>query len=235
MTVITGGRTGTGPAGETAPGAAHALPALPSEGSNEAKVLDAVLACVARWGMQKTTIDDVARESGLSRATVYRLFPGGKPEMLRSAVLADVARLAAELTDELALATDLEDCLVRGLLAAGRHLHEDAALAFLLEHEPASVEAHLAFDRLDGLFATAAAVVAPALAPHLADPGRSAEAAVWAARLLVSYFLHPSPAVDLTDEAHVRRLVTTHLLPGLAPERPVPVPPKPLTTRSTRP
>ena len=76
---------------------------------------------------------------------------------------------------------------------------------------------------------------AVALAPHLADPGRSAEAAVWAARLLVSYFLHPSPAVDLTDEAHVRRLVTTHLLPGLAPERPVPVPPKPLTTRSTRP
>ena len=32
--------------------------------------------CIARWGTAKTTLDDIAREAGCSRATIYRLFPG---------------------------------------------------------------------------------------------------------------------------------------------------------------
>ena len=40
------------------------------------RVLDAALVCVARVGLGKTTLDDVAREAGCARATVYRCFPG---------------------------------------------------------------------------------------------------------------------------------------------------------------
>ena len=36
------------------------------------RILEAGFACVARRGLAKTTIEDIAREAGMSRATVYR-------------------------------------------------------------------------------------------------------------------------------------------------------------------
>src|SRR5437764_8400576 len=48
----------------------------------QARIVEATLRCVARWGMAKTTLDDVAREAGLSRATVYRVVPGGKENLM---------------------------------------------------------------------------------------------------------------------------------------------------------
>ena len=49
----------------------------------ELRVLDAVRECCERWGVEKTTIDDIAKVSGVSRATLYRLFPGGKQTLHR--------------------------------------------------------------------------------------------------------------------------------------------------------
>ena len=43
----------------------------------ETRVVDAMLECIGRWGLGKTTADDVARTAGISRATLYRTFPGG--------------------------------------------------------------------------------------------------------------------------------------------------------------
>lgn len=39
------------------------------------RLLTAAEACFNRYGIAKTTMDDVAREGGVSRATVYRYFP----------------------------------------------------------------------------------------------------------------------------------------------------------------
>src|SRR6476660_9592213 len=56
----------------TAPAEAPSLsPAI------EDRAVGATLACIARHGLAKTTFDDVAREAGCARATLYRYF-GGK-------------------------------------------------------------------------------------------------------------------------------------------------------------
>jgi AcrR family transcriptional regulator len=45
------------------------------QASREAEIIDAALRCFRQFGMQKTTLQDVADAAGLSRATVYRYFP----------------------------------------------------------------------------------------------------------------------------------------------------------------
>ena len=56
-------------------------------------ILDAALACIARVGLAKTTLDDVAREAGCARATVYRCFPG-KQQLLGALVDREARRAA---------------------------------------------------------------------------------------------------------------------------------------------
>ena len=64
-------------------------------------MLDAAKSCCERWGIAKVTIDDIANEAGVSRATLYRMFPGGKDvlfEALRVRELEDFfTRLSAHL------------------------------------------------------------------------------------------------------------------------------------------
>ena len=57
------------------------------------RIRDAALVCIGRFGLAKTTVDDIAREAGCSRATLYRYFDG-KPAILRAAVVAELDRVA---------------------------------------------------------------------------------------------------------------------------------------------
>lgn len=45
------------------------------QATREAEIVEAALRCFRQFGMQKTTLQDVADAAGLSRATVYRYFP----------------------------------------------------------------------------------------------------------------------------------------------------------------
>ena len=51
------------------------LSATVEPGSPGERVVAALFDCIARWGMTKTNVEDVARAAGMSRATLYRLFP----------------------------------------------------------------------------------------------------------------------------------------------------------------
>src|SRR4029078_10561601 len=59
-----------------------------------ARMLDATITCLARFGVAKTTIDDVAREAGCSRATVYR-YHANRNALVLAAVDREIADLTA--------------------------------------------------------------------------------------------------------------------------------------------
>ena len=61
--------------------------------STRVRIVDGALRCLARQGIAKTTVDDIARAAGLSRATAYRTFPRGKEGILAAVVETEVARL----------------------------------------------------------------------------------------------------------------------------------------------
>src|SRR5262245_57573272 len=118
---------------------------LSAEISHEERLADAALRCIARWGVAKTSLDDVAREAGCSRATVYRVFPGGKDALLGAVGRREIDRFFVGLQVAIAGIDDLEDLLVAGMVHTTRALQSNAALIFLLAHEPEFVLPRISF------------------------------------------------------------------------------------------
>src|SRR5688500_17445300 len=180
----------------------------------EQRVVDAVLRCIARWGVAKTTLDDIAREAGLSRATVYRLFPGGKDALLAAVATSEVTRFLRTVGARLDEADSLEELLVAGITEAGQHLTTHAALQYLMAHEPETVLPSISFSAMDAVLAAVSDFTAPYLSRYV-DPPAAPRAAEWVGRIVISYVSCPADGVDLANEQSVRRLVRTFVLPGL--------------------
>src|SRR5947208_8607320 len=105
--------------------------------TQEQRIIDAALRCIARWGVAKTTLDDVARQASCSRATIYRLFPGGKDALLEARVQAELARVFSELSRRLDEAGDnFEELVVAAITCAAQELASHEALQFVLAYEP---------------------------------------------------------------------------------------------------
>ncbi len=182
--------------------------------STRVRIVDGALRCLARHGIAKTTVDDIAREAGLSRATVYRTFPKGKEGILGAVVETELARLFSSLAVAMGEATDLEDVLVAGMVTSARWLRSHEALGYLLEHEPGAVLPHLTFGGLDQVLLAAGDLAAPFFARWL-EPEQASRAAEWAVRIVMAYCANPAPDTDLTDPEDARALVQTFVLPGI--------------------
>lgn len=206
----------TAPGGVITGGSARDL--APLDGAPAPRILDAALACIARVGWSKTTVDDVAREAGVSRATLYRYFAGKQP--LLSALLArEAARFRAGLERATDDAATLEDALTALVVAAARAVRTHDALQFALAVEPDLLLTHLAFDRGSGFLRECARLLAPVLA-RFVPPERAERAGETVARVVLSYLCSPSPSVPLADAGAVRDLVRDYVAPAVAP--PVP-------------
>jgi AcrR family transcriptional regulator len=182
------------------------------------RLLASTFTCVARFGLAKTTIDDVVKESGVSRATIYRQFPGGRDELLRETVGWEIGRYFIRLADHVQDAADLAGLLEDGLVFARRTLLEHELLQKILVTEP---------ERLLGLLSTEATKTLPFIAdfllPYLAREQRAGRlrdgvdldrAADYLARAVLSLIGAPG-RFDLEDPAQVVALVRRELLGGI--------------------
>jgi AcrR family transcriptional regulator len=182
------------------------------------RILEGTYECIARVGIAKTTMEDAARAAGVSRATVYRLFPGGRDELLRETVGWEMTRFFAGLGEELGRAPDFAAFLARAIPFARDQLVHHEVLQKVLETEPdrlmplITVEQHRVIEFI-------AAYFLPLLERDRADgivrDGVDlARAAEYVARMALS--LVTSPGLhDLDDPAEVQRLVRRELLGGL--------------------
>ena len=182
------------------------------------RLLAATYQCVMRFGLGKTTIEDVVKESGLSRATIYRQFPGGRDELLLETVGWELANYFNALADHVRDAPDLEQLFEQGLVFAHRSVTEHLVLRKILDTEP---------ERLLPLLTVESAKTLPFIAdflhPYLlreAEQGRLRpdveidRAAEYLARAILSLINAPG-RWDLDDPAQVRELVRGELLGGI--------------------
>ncbi|MDQ1368485.1 MAG: hypothetical protein QOF20_838 [Acidimicrobiaceae bacterium] len=177
-------------------------------------ILEGAYDCIARHGMAKTTVEDVARQAQVSRATVYRYFPGGKDQLLRDTVTWEAARFFGPLAAATAGAADFASMLEEALLFAHRAVGEHAVLQKMLRSEPATLLSRLTIggDRLVRL-------IKVWLAPHLAAaqlcPGVTVDGAGdYLARMMLS-FIGAQGQWDLDDRSQVAALVRTEFLAGI--------------------
>ena len=178
------------------------------------RLVEAAYACVSRHGMAKTTVEDVARQAGLSRATAYRAFPGGREEILAATVAWAVTDFFLRLQEKVAGADGLEEVMERGLAFARRSIVEHEVLQRVMLTEPDRLLPALTVESnriRDGI----ALFLAPYLAERGVAPGVDvAEAADVLARMVLSYISAPG-RWDLDDPAQVSRLVRSELLAGV--------------------
>ena len=191
-----------------------AQPAVVTTPTQE-RALDAAVELVARWGVTKTTLGDVARTAGMSRATLYRAFPGGKDELFSLLGQREVAAFLGVVAGALDAADDLPTALVDGLHAAAVHLAGHDAIRFVLAHEPELAVPVLGFAEMDRLLRLVQRAASPHLVRFLA-PAEAAWAAEWLARMFLSALVNPTPAFDLADPVVCDRLVRRYVVPAFA-------------------
>jgi AcrR family transcriptional regulator len=178
------------------------------------RILGATYACVARYGMGKTTVEDVAKAAKLSRATVYRYFPGGKEQLLRDTVAWEAARFFGRLAAAVDGAADFASLLQEALIFAHRAVEEHEVLQKVLQTEPDVLLPQLTIGS-DRLIAMIKAFLYPPLAQERLRSGLSVEeAAEYLAHLILSY-IGSQGRWDLTDRAQVADLVRTEFLAGV--------------------
>jgi len=164
------------------------------------RVVHAALQCLAAQGLRRTTVDDVASVAGISRATLYRTFPGGRDTILAAVVDTERGRLLADLRRATAGAQDVRGVLVDGIVTAATWLTNHAVLVRLMFDEPAVLLTHVEFTQMDETLAAAAAAAAPLFERFMA-PASALRTGEFVTRIVLSYLLFPSDEADLTDRA----------------------------------
>jgi AcrR family transcriptional regulator len=177
-------------------------------------VLAATVRCAGRVGIERITVEEVAREAGVSRATVYRWFPGGRDQLIDEGVTWEVGRFLARLGRAVEDAPDFATRLERGLSFARHAFERHEVLQRLIATEPGGL-----LPQLQATAPLALAVMRDYLVPFLEAeqlrPGISVpQAADYLARMFVSLFTSPGEW-DLDDPAEVRALVRGRLLAGI--------------------
>lgn len=192
-----------------------------ADGGARARILDAAVVTAGRTGLDRLTVEEVARQAGLARATVYRHFPGGREEVVSEAVAHEVSRYFTTLAVHLDTIEDLPARLEEGIVRGRSLLAEHEVFQKVVDTEPERLLPHLSQSAplvLDAVRTYIRPLLDEVDLVEGVDPDEAAE---WLARNVLS-FLMAAGQWDLDDRSEVRRLVREQILAGVV--RPGPDP-----------
>ncbi len=180
------------------------------------RLLDSAEGCLEQFGPQKTSMEDVARSAGMSRATVYRYFEN-RDALLLGVASRQSSALASEAISYLSRFNTISDWLVEGLLFTLRELPNRPVFASLVTSLDSRASGNLLLGST-GLVQIGVNVLQPMFANAKAqgllrddiDPEMLIE---WLLRMLWTYLNAPSQVA--TDEEGMRKLFRMMLIPAV--------------------
>ncbi|QNG21433.1 TetR/AcrR family transcriptional regulator [Rhodococcus triatomae] len=187
------------------------------------RLLDAAFEQFCRSGIQRSSMEEVARRAGLSRITLYRKF-ATKDALVDQVILREFSRYFARFLDDIAHADDAAERVVLGFVSSLRAIRGNPLIGGLIATEPTL----LAGSTVGGdgrILATVRQFVAGQLrreqrAGSISDDLDTDLAAEMMVRVTASFLTIPSRIIDLDDESQLGALAWQFLVPMLEPSPP---------------
>jgi AcrR family transcriptional regulator len=178
------------------------------------RILDAAYTRMLEHGLRRLTVDDVARQAGLSRITVYRRF-ARKSDLIQGVMLRELHRFLRAFEQAVGPLPTMADRVTEGFAITLRLVRGHPLLSRLLATEPEMILPHLTVEAGPYL-----AVARAYLAGHLgASDAPDAEAvAEMFIRIALSFVLTPDSAIPLDNDDEARAYARRHLVPLLPSE-----------------
>jgi AcrR family transcriptional regulator len=180
------------------------------------RLLDAAEGCLQQFGPQKTSMEDVARAAGMSRATVYRYFEN-RDALLLGVASRQASSLAAEAVRYLGQFNTISDWLVEGLLFTLREIPQRPVFASLVTSLDSSAASKLLLGS-SGMIQIGVNVLRPMFANAKGQGLLREDVDIdmlieWLLRVLWTYLNAPSQVA--TDEDSMRKLFHMMLIPAV--------------------
>lgn len=180
------------------------------------RLIDAAALCFHRFGVAKTTVEDVAETAGVSRATVYRYF-NGRDELILAVLLRHARIFLGRLAVRLGAQPTLEDAIVDGIAYTIKTVRKDKTLALLFAPEAAGLTSSVA-GASQALFEVSIEFLRPLLenaraSGTLREGIEVDDAAEWLLRTILSLLTVDGPR--RRTEAQSKALVRHFVLPAL--------------------
>lgn len=184
------------------------------------RVLDAAYEQFSRMGVQRSTMEDVARRAGVSRITVYRRF-ATKDALVEHVVRREFRRYFDRFLIDIQQAETAADRVVLGFVSSLRAIRRNPLIGGLIATEPDLVVPSMISDGGRTL-ATVREFVAGQLrheqrAGNVADDLDIDHVAELMVRISASFLAIPSHLIDLDDDAQLAALARRFLVPMLEP------------------
>lgn len=170
-------------------------------------------------GIRRTTMEDVARQCGVGKATLYRRFPT-KDAVVDAVVLSEVQRYLDGNAEARSRGDTFEARLINGVVFTVEFLRNNALLNKLMSTEPETLLRSLTVDAgaiIDWASESSAALLTaelfPETTPTEAEQRNLRTAGELQTRLVLSFMLTPHTTIDLSTPAAVRGYVLDFILP----------------------
>ncbi|RIK08869.1 MAG: hypothetical protein DCC49_08100 [Acidobacteria bacterium] len=187
------------------------------------RICRAAITCFERFGVRKTSLEDIAGEAQCSRATIYRYFEG-KDSIVLETLRREAVSFFSILADRLETVDTFEELFAEAATTSAEVIGNHRLLNVMIEVEPQLLLPHVAFGP-----SNAVEIASTFLAPYMArlrDSGDIGDvdverASEWIVRTVLSYLLTPSRTLDLSDRQQVTELARCYLRPALGCGAPI--------------